>query len=232
MSQANRATISGRIRALAAKTVENGCTEAEALAAAEALARLLAKYNMTLDEAEMRASPFTEHRERHDDPVGEQLWKIGEAVATLTGAQSWANRPGEIPSVSFFGFDHEVEVAKYMLEICAAAMRRAAPSPSYVGIWTPQARRRVRPFLDGMSDRLASRIRAMKPTAPTGKGLIVLHDALVKQAMEDAGHRLRNGRARGSRDLDRGYRDGVAAGDRVSLNRGLRGGGAAAGYLT
>lgn len=47
----NRDAISRRIRALRAKTVENGCTEAEALAAAELLADLLAKYNMTLDEA-------------------------------------------------------------------------------------------------------------------------------------------------------------------------------------
>lgn len=44
-----REKIAAKIRALRAKTVENGCTEAEALSAAEMLAKLLAQYNMTLD---------------------------------------------------------------------------------------------------------------------------------------------------------------------------------------
>jgi len=230
----DRTSISRRIRALRAKTVENGCTEGEALAAAEMLAQLLAKYNMTLDEAEMRASPFTEHREAHEDPVGEQLWKIADAVSTLTGARYWAERPGEFPhTVTFFGFDHEVEVARYMLEICAAAMRREQEKmcPSYgVTVFGPRARRRLRPFLDGMADRLARRIRGMKAT-PTGQGLVVLHGALVEQAMKDRGHDLRGRAARPSRDLERGYRDGVAAGDRVPLNAGIRGGASAAGLL-
>lgn len=60
----NREKIATRIRALAAMTVENGCTEEEAITAARKLAEMLASYNMTLDEALLREQPFAEHTEQ------------------------------------------------------------------------------------------------------------------------------------------------------------------------
>lgn len=228
----NREKLAARIRALKAKTVENGCTEAEALSAAEMLAKLLAQYNMTLDEAEMRASPFEGHKEKHDDEAGERLWKVASAVADLTGARYWTSASGVFPvEINFFGFSHEVEVARYMLEICAHAMRgeRARLARE---TWPRRLKRRqVIPFMDGMADRLAERIRAMKPPAPTGKGLVVLHGQLIDLAMADVGLKLRNTSARSSRDWAEGYEDGRSAADRVSLNRGLTGTPRAAGLL-
>lgn len=218
----NRDAISRRIRALRAKTVENGCTEAEALAAAQLLADLLAKYNMTLDEAEIRETPFSHHRETHDDWVGDRLWKVAAAVSDLTGARYWANRPGERASIDFFGFEHEVEVARYMLEICANAMRRAVEQMN-AELWPRIAKRSgVLPFLDGMADRLATRIRAMIPPVQPGTGLVPLRNALIDQAMPVT---VRKRSMAGSRDLDTSYLDGLAAGDRVALNPGLRSGG-------
>lgn len=226
-----REKLAARIRALRAKTVENDCTEGEAVAAAELLAKLLQQYNMTLDEAEMRASPFERHRETHDDPVGERLWKVARAVADLTGARYWVNRPGEPPTVNFFGFAHEVEVARYMLEICRRAML-GEQDRLQRETWPRTLRRRqLLPYLDGMADRLAERIAALKPPAPTGKGLIVLHGQLIDLALADAGIKLQDGRARSSRDWEDSYRDGRAAGDRVALNRGLGGGQATRGLL-
>lgn len=216
----NRDAISRRIRALRAKTVENGCTEAEALAAAEMLSQLLAKYNMTLDEAELREQPFARHAEHCPDLVGDRLWKVAAAISELTGARYWTSRAGEPTAIHFFGFEHEVEVARYMLEICRGAMGREKERveverwPRIVRRWT------MLPFLDGMADRLAQRIRAMKPAMPAGQGLVKLHDALIEAEMPA----LTDGRARSSRSLDTSYLDGLVAGDRVPLNQGLRGG--------
>lgn len=217
----NRDAISRRIRALRAKTVENGCTEAEALAAAQLLADLLAKYNMTLDEAELRESPFAHHRERHDDWVGDRLWKVAAAISHLTGARYWVQAPGMPVSIDFFGFEHEVEVARYMLEICANAMRHEKARKE-AELWPRIVKRNAMlPFLDGMADRLAQRIRAMKPPQPAGVGLVVLHDALIDAAMPT---KTEQRRARSSRDRDSTYVDGWDAGGKVALNRGLRGG--------
>lgn len=221
-----REKFAGRIRALRAKTVENGCTEAEAMAAAELLAKLLAQYNMTLDEAELRESPFDRYSVVQDDWVGERLWVVADGVAHLTGAKYWKSRPGFAPQITFFGFAHEVEVARYLLEICANAMlseqARIISGPPRIFTQAKQ-RRAVRPFLDGMADRLRARLRAMKPPTPTGTGLIVLHDALVVQAMEAEGIELNTGGGKVDLDVFKGYADGVRAGDRVALNPGLAG---------
>ncbi|MEO5867238.1 MAG: DUF2786 domain-containing protein [Sphingomonas sp.] len=226
MTSPNRDTLSRRIRALRAKTVENGCISAEAVAAAEMLASLLARYNMTLDEAEVRASPFAHHSEEHDDYVGERLWKVADAVSRLIGVRYWQSARGIYPiRINFFGLDHEVEVARHMLEICAGAMRREQSRVGGPFLRSPRARRRVAPFLDGMADRLRERIVAMVPPTPPGTGLVVLKNSLVDQAMADAGHKLRSKQSARSRDLELGYLAGRAAGDRVALNQGLTGSG-------
>lgn len=220
----DREKIAARIRALRAKTVANGCTEAEALAAAELLAKLLDHYNMTLDEAELREEPFDLHNEAHVDWVGEKLWVVAAGISYLTGARYWKSSAGVFPyEVTFFGFAHEVEVARYMLEICAYAMRAEQARICAGKRMVSEARRRraVRPFIDGMADRLRDRIVAMKPPAPTGKGLIVLHDQLVEQAMKDAGHETMDCRGKVDMDAFDGYQDGVRAADKVSLNPGL-----------
>ena len=46
--------VKARIKALAEKTVSNGCTEAEAMAAAEMVGRLLERYALSMDEIEVR----------------------------------------------------------------------------------------------------------------------------------------------------------------------------------
>ena len=229
----DREKICARIRALLAKTVENGCTEDEALAAARKAAEMLARYNLTVDEVQMRASPFKHHRETHADEVGDRLWKVADGIAHLTGARYWANAPGCATEINFFGFDHEVLVARYLLEICACAMlqEHARLERKHRLLVAANRRRHVLPFLDCMADRLRQRIRDMKPPAPTGKGLIVLHRDLIDAAMADHGFKLNQGRARGSRDNEASYIDGLRAGDRVPLNQGLRGG-AAMGLLT
>lgn len=214
------------IRALAAKTTANGCTEEEAVSAASKLAELLAKHNVTLDEAKLRETPFARHSEAHFDMVGERLWKVADGIAHMTGARYWTSANGVHPVViNFFGFEHEVEVARYLLEICAYAMRseRGRLLRTHALLRPEARRRRIVPFLDGMADSLRRRIRELKPTEPIGKGLAVVKDALVEAALADSGIGLTKGRAARSRDFEESYAQGVAAGDRVSLNPGLTG---------
>ena len=220
-----REKIAAKIRALRAKTIDNGCTEDEAIAAAAKVAEMLERYNLSLDEVEMRASPFKRHKELHEDPVGERLWKPAQAVAALTGTTTWISGPGVWPvEISFFGFAHEVEIATYLLEVCAGAMRRE-PEPRLRAVrHLPPARqrRRVGPFLDGMADRLHSRIIALKPPPLTGTGLLVLRGQLITQAMADDGLKLKPTNSRPSQDYHDSYRDGLCAADKVGLSPALR----------
>lgn len=226
-----REKVAAHIRALRAKTVENGCTEAEALAAAELLAKLLERHNMSVDEAELRETPFQREHLVQDDWVGQRLWKVADGISHMTGVRYWMQRPGCAPSIDFFGFSHEVEIARYLLEICAGAMTRELRRILAEHLVHARGRRAAIPYLDGMADRLRERLRAMKPTTPPGKGLIVLHGALIDKGLKDIGVQLRDQRAPRSRDMEEGYRDGRAAGDRVSLNPGLNGRASSSGML-
>ncbi|WP_309628770.1 DUF2786 domain-containing protein [Brevundimonas sp.] len=222
---AERDKISARIRALRAKTVAAGCTEEEALSAAALAAKLLRDYNLTLEEAELRETPFARHSERHVDAVGKQLWKVASAIADLVGSTYWTSPAGVHPvQVDFFGFAHEVEISAYLLEICARAMN-AASDKLQVGlaILRPTIRdRRIRAYLDGMGDRLAQRIRALKPPPATGTGLVVVRDQLLAEGLAQAGIQIRSSAAPRSRDLDPEYALGRRAADAVALNPGLQ----------
>ncbi len=48
--------VKARIKALTEKTVQNGCTEAEAMSAADMVGRLLERYALSMDEIEVRTS--------------------------------------------------------------------------------------------------------------------------------------------------------------------------------
>ena len=219
-----REKIAGRIRALRNKTVENGCTEDEAVSAADLAAKLLAQYNLTMDEVELRRAEFAKHSEDHEDEVGERLWKVAAAIAHLTDTTTWSSRKGVHPyRINFFGFDHEVAVAKYLLAICARAMRQEYQRLRRVyGLVNPARQRlKIIPFLDGMADSLHDRIRALKVVPPTGTGLVVVKDQLITEAMAKAGIKLQDQTKRRSRDLDESYGLGRQAGERVPLNAGI-----------
>lgn len=222
-----REALLARIRALAAMTVENGCTEAEALVAAAKLAKLLADHNVTLDEAQMRASPFDQHEEQHEGEVGTRLWKVAAGISVLTDTRYWTSAPGVHPvEIGFFGFDHEVAVARYLLDVCAGAMRRAEREMNASLALIRPARRalQIRPFLDGMADRLGERIAAMKTSTPAGRGLVVLRDQLIAAELARIGLNIKTRTTLGSRTHDDAYRAGRQAADQVALNRGVANG--------
>lgn len=219
--KSEREKVAARIRALAAKTVENGCTEDEAIAAAAKLVEMLSRYNMTLDEAMMRESPFTTSRNVYADEIGDRLWKVAKAISELTDTRYWTSPAGVNPvQITFFGFEHEVEAAKYLLAICRRAMTCKRDDLMLRYGLLVQARRRMKmlPYFDGMADSLARRIRALKPPTPTGTGLIVLHRELIDAAMPV---KLRDHKQRASRDFEDTYAEGWRAGERVPLNRGV-----------
>lgn len=220
----NREKLAKRIRALAAKTVENGCTEGEAIAAAQKLAAMLEEHNMTVDEAMMREQPFAEDKTFfEEDILGDRLWKPAESIASLTGTRYWTAQAGQPVSITFFGFDHEVEVAVYMLAICTRAMQDGKRRVEHQYALKIPARRRqhVIAYLDGMADTLRRRIRDLKPPTPTGTGLVVLHGALIDQALKDRGTEIEERRTRASRDFDPSYAAGALAAERLALNQGV-----------
>ncbi len=221
-----RDRISARIRALLAKTVENGCTEKEGIAAAAKAAEMLARYNLTVDEVQLRESKFRKHSERHEDIIGERIWLVADAIAHLVECRYWRSPHGVHPvSITFFGFDHEVEIALYLMAICRRALHDGLDKTNlrHRLLRPPIRRSKATAFIDGMVKRLAERIRDLKPAQAPGTGLIVLKTELIDAEMKREGLRTFKQRGRMSRDFDDEFERGRRTGDRVSLNQGLEG---------
>lgn len=225
----DKSKIAARIRALLEKTTDNGCTEDEALAAAQKAAEMLEKYNLTVDEVKLREEAIRRSdnpQSRCGHPADERLWKVAAAIAHMLDCRYWTNQGGRLgPCITFFGFAHEVEIGDYLLLICRRAIYDQSAQYQRDELFLLRAsvqRARSKSFVDGMVDRLAERIRAMKPKQPPGKGLVVLRGSLIDAEMKAQGIVLKDGRGRGSRDFDSGYGDGQIAADQVSLNAGIK----------
>lgn len=220
-----RSKILDRIRLLRNMTVDRGCTEAEALEAAAKVAQLLAEHDLTMDEVEIRSTPFACQDTALEADIGERVWAVAAAIAHLTDCRCWSTATGVTPvRISFFGLAHESEIAAYLLAICSRAMRDdlSRVSRNWV-LYRPNVQRRRRSgFLDGMAETLAGRIRALKPPQPPGTGIVVIKEGLIDAELERLGMRFREPRARRPNDLDDSFLVGMAAGERVALDPGLR----------
>ena len=111
MSEANKANILGRIRALQAKTTARGCTEAESQAAAEAVDRLLAQYQLTLDEVTIKTQSEVEMA-TIDGIGGHAVRHAGPAIANFTDTKVWLDNKDR--DLVFLGLEVDVQIAEYL----------------------------------------------------------------------------------------------------------------------
>ena len=241
MGQSNElARIKARIRALADKTVANGCTEAEAMAAADMVGRLLERYALSMDEIEVRAARCVQA----EVPIGGQRRRPIDgcvpAIARFCDCKVWLARgsrqtPGDPGSrYVFFGFETDTALATYLFTVIdravateCAGFKRANPRLRAVRL-----RRAATSFQHGVVARVAARLDAMHGAREAavgaqragGTALIVAKHRVVEEAFRETDVRLVSMGAIGPRVIAHAYREGLAAGDRVNLNRPVAGG--------
>jgi len=221
-----REGILAKIRALMAKTPENGCTEEEAKAAAAMVDRLLEKYEIDLDEVALRKQEFAEHEVANGwlHPVG----MAASSIATFTDCKCWIKNGKQIV---YLGFSVDAEIAEYLTLLFKRSIDREGAAFTLFNRDYEEAKKRertemVRSFGIGMAERLAERLRELKSKRDftmkaAGNALVVLKHPLVAQEMARrgihlgagvAGQRARNGAA---------YAAGHAAAAHVSINAGV-----------
>jgi hypothetical protein len=111
-----------RIRALRAKTTTQGCTEQEALRAAEKVAELLERYGLSLSEIEMRKQMCegfgVDTGRRKREPAD----RCAPAIAEFCDCRVWGETTatGTIRYV-FFGLPADVEAAHYLYDLVGIA---------------------------------------------------------------------------------------------------------------
>ncbi len=218
--------IAARIRALLAKTVENGCTEGEALSAAAKAAEMLSRHDLTTDDVRERTDGFAQATHVVRDVVDRHLGKVLRAICDLCQVRYWTEGSGrDTRELSFFGYAVDVEIAGYLRDVVERAMRQARDAYDATQVLFVRSKRtgNVERFVQGMSDRLAEKVREIawtrRPEA-TGNGLVVAKMQAVGQELAKRGVELESvPRRRYSSWDDRPEYDlGRQAGEGVTLD--------------
>jgi hypothetical protein len=214
--------IKAKIRALRAKTVANGCTEDEAMAAASKAMELMRRHGLA--ESEVACGEEVRPLGRAKRTRVDGLWTtVGWTCHCRTWFQEFAD--GRL-SVVYFGRDPWPEVAGWLHEVMAGAVRRAlrefTATPSYRRRRTERTRRAARDaFVDGMVRALILKLIALKGEDPEQRADLALAD----RAVQERGIALRTMAAR-SAPSSRFGNDrvaGVVAGRQTTVAWGMTG---------
>jgi hypothetical protein len=221
-----------RIQALRAKTIDNGCTEDEALSAAAKVAELLDRYDLSLTDVELRAAPcerraYETHRKKRiplDDCIG--------AIAHFCDCRVWRekNAIGE-SSYVFFGLRSDIEVAHYLTELIDIAVRadlgRFKTSVAYNQFRHQERHLANASFAMGMVASIADKLMAMKASRDqvnetTGRGLVLLKTSVVDAEFDKLDLKLKSQRSNSRMVSMTAYEAGGAAGASLAINPGIK----------
>ena len=221
-----------RIKALRAKTIDNGCTEDEALSAAAKVAELLDRYDLSFTDVELRAAPcerrtFETYRKKRiplDDCIG--------AIALFCDCRVWRekNALGENIYV-FFGLRSDIEVAHYLTELVDAAVRadlgRYKTSAAYSKFRHQDRHLANSSFTLGMVASIGDKLVQMKASRDqvnetTGRGLVVLKTSVVDAEFDKLDLNLKSARSNSRMVSMTAYEAGGEAGASLAINPGIK----------
>lgn len=222
----DRDAIIARIQKLRKMTETAGATEAEAQTAIAMIAKLMAQHGLTETETQLKADAegmITDYIILWQTGVDE--WSmLPAAIGKLYHTRPYYQRGtedileiGQMTSctyVKFFGYPIDVAAACATMQLCATAVN--VESCAFKGRAIDKYS-----FRKGMIDRLRERIQEITTqrdaTAPTGTGLMVLKNQLVREEFARVGPRLGNTHICDRAVNASAVAAGRAAGERVDL---------------
>ena len=223
----------GRIQALRAKTVEQGCTEQEALAAAAKVAELLDRYGLSLSELDLRGQTCegsaVETERKRAGPIDDCV----PAVAAFFDCRVWGEKgnAGRLRYV-FFGLPADVTAARYLYDLVDLAFTRETALFKAGEIYAelPSAVRRTatNSFQTGLGRGIIAKLHTIRATREvdlrrsSGRDLVVLKADIVEAEIAALGLSLRaRGRSGGRRLLKDAFDQGHAAGLEFEYTHGI-----------
>ncbi len=218
----NRETMKKRIAALLQKTAERGCTEAEALAAAEKAAQLMREYGLTEHDIHIDQQSADSKRQGRHPAAG--LWPI-IAHCTNTASIVVSYVVPRRTEVTFVGRDPGPQIATYLFVLLDRAVAREVgrfkQSQFYRKRRTLTTKRQaVADFTVGLVQRLSTRLLELFAPSFSEPDLETAHNALAERFPDASTVARRKHKERFSRAANEGW----VAGANVNLAHGLGGG--------
>jgi Protein of unknown function (DUF2786) len=231
------ARVKARIKALTDRTVSRGCTEAEAMVAAEMVGRLLERYALTMQEVDVRQEPCIQvevplggKQRRPIDACVPAIARFCDCKVWLARAAAQDDKPAHYV---FFGFETDAGLAAYLFAVVDRAIRTelAGFRESGTTLAGTMLRRASGSFQHGMAARVAERLEAMHEEREasvaaqrsTGTALTIVRHQVVEDAFRASKVRLHAMPGLTQR-RNAAFHAGRAAGERVNLNRPIGGG--------
>ena len=227
---ADRNSIIEKIKALLAKTTENGATEAEMLAALDKASAWMDAYDITDQESQIsKEEAAVLHAEPPDlkDPHNIK-WRLSYAVSQFCNVQIFRS-PHE-SGLKCIGMPSDCQFAMWLLDSLADFVFGELYA-HLIGCLAPKSERRViiRSFTEACCQRITDRMlelveRSKKARTSNGRELVVVKDAAIKAFMKEHNIHLRTCRMGSSSNINSAAQAaGHAAGDRASFGRPVTG---------
>jgi Protein of unknown function (DUF2786) len=177
----NRDAMIDKVKALMSKTVINGCTEHEALAALDMARALMDAYELT--EADLQLTKDEEAILRSEPPGSLDPHKIKfmllRAVAAFSGCKAWKGPEGLV----FCGLPADARLATWLLDTLAAFVQ-AELARHLMGCVAPKGERRsvINGFVTGCCGRISKRLntlctQSVSATTSNGRELVVIKNS-------------------------------------------------------
>lgn len=231
----NRESLLRKIRALMAKTIDNGCSEAEAMSALSMAQAMMDAYNVTDEDlAETKAeSAIKETMKDMRDPHHIRSYltvRISEFTNTKCYRHEFKSQKWKY---NFVGLPSDVEFAMWLTETLTMFVQKELKNYIWSNDYTSLPPNVKRPiiigFVSGCARRINERlnelmIKSEVAASNNANALVVIKNALIDKKMSEMGLALRQPRQRSSRIQGDAYGAGKAAGDRASFGRPVNGG--------
>ncbi len=221
-----------RIRALREKTVEQGCTEQEAMAAAEKVAELLDRYGLSISELDLRKQSCegigVETGRKRRGPIDDCMGTI----AAFFDCRVWGET-GESGALRhiFFGLPGDVQAAVYLhdLIVLAFASETAAfqRGTFYGSLDSGERRSATNSFQVGLAQGIVSKLGALRRAreaasgGSNGRALVPVKKSIIEQELERLGLKLRQVNAPRRRVMADAFDSGREAGEKFEYRAGI-----------
>ena len=186
--------IKNRIRALAAMTTANGCSENEATIAMRKVGELLQSYNLSMDEVDLRSEPFETVKIDSEAKQRQPVFFCMSSIAKFTDTKVWLTRYPSGITYSFFGQTSDVLMARYLYDLIGTSIDRELKMFKKTDIYKFSRRRKTTStsFGVGMATRVAQRLEEMyhqrireMQRDRGSNSLVVLKSQLVEQGFKN-----------------------------------------------
>jgi Protein of unknown function (DUF2786) len=218
-----------KIRALLAKTTENGCTEAEALAGLSKARAMMDAY--AVSDSELALTKEEKAILRREPPGTKDPHRIKylllSSVARFCNCEGW--RKTHVRTLVFCGLPSDAQFATWLLDTLTAFV--LAELTNFLMDADPgkeDRREAIRSFVAGCTDRIGRRLddlckQSEIVATSNAKALVVIKGQAVQTKLDELGIKLCFGSGScGSIDFS-SYAAGRAAGDRASFGRPVSG---------